>query len=382
MTKKKLESLTDEQVNLMEVVKNEWINLLDSCPRPNREAIMSGVKWLYSFSKLKEPLVIIVQSPFGAQIAANMLSRFLKNKAQVRDQVRAQVRAQVGDQVRDQVGAQVRDQVWDQVRAQVGDQVGDQVRDQVGAQVRDQVGAQVGDQVRDQVWAQVGAQVWDQKLEYFYFAGYCGGSLWDLGWLAFYDFFERIGIKHKVEAFASFRTLMQSGVYDMIQLDGVCIVIEMPTELSREQGRGRLHSTTGPAIKFGDGYEMYSLWGVRFPKDLFAKVTGGEITAKEVLKIENMEQRMAALRFRGAENLLIDLDAKLLNRSERGNELYFVKDVFSVPAYFLKYKDPSTERIYVSGVDPEIGIDGDADKAMAWKFNWSKEQYSELRNEA
>ena len=226
-----INELNEEQIKLMEVVKQEWIDRLDSCPHPNHEAIISGVRWLYSFCKLKDPLVVIVQSPLGAQIAANMLCA---------DQVSAQVHAQVSDQVH----AQVYDQVSDQVSAQVHDQVYAQVRDQVR------------DQVHAQVYAQVSAQVHDQ-VQYFCFSTY--GNIWDFGWLSFYDFFARIGIKHKVKAFAAFRTLMQSGLYDMIQLDGACIVSEMPTEIHRDN-RGRLHNVEGPAIKFGDGYEMYSLF--------------------------------------------------------------------------------------------------------------------------
>ena len=340
-----INELNEEQIKLMEVVKQEWIDRLDSCPHPNHEAIISGVRWLYSFCKLKDPLVVIVQSPLGAQIAANMLCA---------DQVSAQVHAQVSDQVHAQVYAQVSDQVRDQVR--------------------DQVSAQVYDQVHAQVYAQVSAQVHDQ-VQYFCFSTY--GNIWDFGWLSFYDFFARVGIKHKVKAFAAFRTLMQSGLYDMIQLDGACIVSEMPTEIHRDN-RGRLHNVEGPAIKFGDGYEMYSLFGVRLDKEIHAKICSGSMCIKDIFAIENIEQRMVALKMRGAEKILEESKAQLLDSSARGNQLYILKEVFSVPAYFLKYKDPSTDRVYVSGIDPEIGIDANADKAMAWKFNLNAEEYSQL----
>lgn len=169
----------------------------------------------------------------------------------------------------------------------------------------------------------------------------------------------------------------------MIQLKGVCIVSEMPTEIHRD-AQNRLHSENGPAVKFGDGYEFRSLWGVRFPVDLHNQVCSKEMSGKEILKIENIEQRMAALKLRGPEKLIEEMDAKHIATSERGNSLYFIKELFSTPAYFLKYKDPSTERIYISGVDPEIGICGDPDACMAWKFGLNPAEYSSLdrRNEA
>ena len=163
----------------------------------------------------------------------------------------------------------------------------------------------------------------------------------------------------------------------MIQLDGACIVSEMPTEIHRDN-RGRLHNVEGPAIKFGDGYEMYSLLGVRLDKEIHAKICSGSMCIKDIFAIENIEQRMVALKMRGAEKILEESKAQLLDSSARGNQLYILKEVFSVPAYFLKYKDPSTDRVYVSGIDPEIGINANADKAMAWKFNLNAEEYSQL----
>src|SRR3990172_682348 len=103
-----IEEFTGEQIQLMEVVKNEWLDLLF---KPSATP---------DHNKIKEPKVIIVDSPLGVQLTINMLAR-----GQVWDQVR-----EVGDQV-GKVWDQVWGQVWNQGWSQV-DQVKDQVRDQVG----------------------------------------------------------------------------------------------------------------------------------------------------------------------------------------------------------------------------------------------------------
>lgn len=206
------------------------------------------------------------------------------------------------------------------------------------------------------------------------------GNVGDYGWASFYDFFTRIGVINN-EHFNQFVNLLKSNIYDTIQLDTLCVVVPMPSALCRDEEQ-RLHSTAGPAIAWKDGYEQFYLWGVFFKKSLWEKVVNKTLSMKELLGLENTEQRMAALKIYGAESCLEAADAKLLNKSERGNELYVLKDLFSEPQYALKYACPSTGRIYVSFVPPEIGIDGNADKAMAWKFQLNLDEYQSLEFEA
>jgi hypothetical protein len=80
-------------------------------------------------------------------------------------------------------------------------------------------------------------------------------------------------------------------------------------------------------------------------------------TVKELLAIENIEQRMAAMRIFGPEKLIQEAGAVLLDKSKKGNELFMIpkeRKLFDEDAYFLKYQCPSTGRIYVSGVPPEL----------------------------
>lgn len=157
-----------------------------------------------------------------------------------------------------------------------------------------------------------------------------------------------------------------------------------------------------------------------------AKRAKEEYTVEDILKIENIEQRMAALRIFGAEKLLEESHAKLISKSARGNELYRIpkeQGFFDEDAYYLKYKCVSTDRIYVSGVPawlfnqqmavqssaiqdeknmgkqgygiwwstPMVQIEEKylhkynekefADLAMAWKFNLTLEEYKSLSRE-
>ena len=136
----------------------------------------------------------------------------------------------------------------------------------------------------------------------------------------------------------------------------------------------RLHNETQYALKFADK-ETYWLHGIKFDRDLWFSVVQRKMTFKEVMGLINIEQRMATLKVYGAEKLLEDSNAILISKSGKGNELFLIDGVFSQPAYFLKYACPSTERVYVSGVDPEIGKTHDPDECMAWKYSITKEEY-------
>jgi hypothetical protein len=384
----KLEKLSAGQADMMETVRKEWLDLFFSFPTINRTRAKKAIEWLYEFSKLKKPEVIFVNSPLGAQYAVHIRDQVVDQVRdqvldQVRDQVRGQVRdqvwGQVWDQVRDQVWGQVRDQVWDQVWGQVldqvRDQVGGQVWDQVWGQVWGQVVGQVRDQVRGQVWGQVLDQVRGQKIIFQSFSSH--GNVSDYGWLSFYDFFVRIGIKLKKKEIENMHKLMEisrSGIYDMIQLDGLCVVCSNP-EFVKRNALNALHCENGPAIRWADGYAMHALNGVRFQPDMFEKVTGGNMPFEEILAIPDVDQRTQAMKFGSVDKFLEHAKAKTLDTYTKlnldGEEINYslheipAGDIFRETAYYMKYDCPSTKKVYMQGVEKASTVA----EAMAWKIS-------------
>jgi hypothetical protein len=80
----------------------------------------------------------------------------------------------------------------------------------------------------------------------------------------------------------------------------------------------------------------------------------------------------------GAEKLLSELEAELVD-GVAGYQLYKIDSVFSQTAYFLKYSCPSTGRVYVSGIDPDIGSRNNAIAACAWKWGIEKEDWKTVK---
>ena len=257
--------LTPKEIRLMETVKNEWIEKLYNCElRTDRKKATKAINWLYKLSGFEKPLIIFLFSPFGAQYGANIMrnkgnqiNKQIEN--QVEKQVESQVLYQVNNQVEKQVFNQVFNQVWNHVRIQTEKKIESQVQSQI---LNQKVGNKVWNQVGSHVGNHVGSHVKNQKLKSFSFCSY--GSIIDYGWVSFYEYFKKIGIKIKpeiLEKFNNFVFLLNSGIYDMIQFEKICIVSDMPTFISIDD-RGRLHNAKGSAIKFADGYEINFMRGV------------------------------------------------------------------------------------------------------------------------
>lgn len=272
--------LTAEQEAMLAEVRDEWLTVGLSTEPADRAAAENGVRAAYRRAGLTPPRVMVwLDSPLAGCIGATVLRDQVCDQvgAKVRDLVWAQVRDQVGPQAREQVrgkvaaqvGAKVRAQVgshvWAQVGYQVGDKVADQAWDQVRAQVRAQVRSQVWDQVGRHVWPQVRGQVGDHvraqvrdqvgdKVE----AAVQGQH--DAGFLGWCDALRRIGVTVDVEGLS---LVARNAGWWWPMRDAV-ILTDRPETLHRDP-QGRLHCTTGPALRYRDGWSIYAIHGERVP---------------------------------------------------------------------------------------------------------------------
>ena len=77
------------------------------------------------------------------------------------------------------------------------------------------------------------------------------------------------------------------------------ILTDRPDTLHRDP-QGRLHCTTGPALRYRDGWGVYAVHGVRVPADLIED--GWDV--QRVLSEGNAEVRRAAIELTGWENFV------------------------------------------------------------------------------
>jgi hypothetical protein len=368
-----INKLTKKQEEQMVEVRDYWIDKVYSCDGTNEEVSVELVEYIYSLANLDKPTVIFADSPLSANIIAHRMRK---------DTVRNSVWNSVWNSVTDSVW----NSVWNSVRNSVTDSVWNSVWDSVGDSVTDSVTDSVA-------WAWV--NVYD-NLWY--------GEVWTQGWHAFYDFFTRQTglIQHK--EFEKYINLVdRANAYYIIPLEKVCIVTKSP-ECIHKAWRGDrwvMHDSEGNmAIKWRDGWGQYVLDGVIVDEKMYREILEGDTEFKSVMAIENIEHRMLYLKYMDVDKMLEGAGATLIDtgrketlhfdyNSKSGlsgkvtyNQLYLVCKIFSQDEYFLRYEDPSTGRVYMSCVDPEVGRTKDADMCMAWKFGISKEMYMELKTQA
>jgi hypothetical protein len=156
---------------------------------------------------------------------------------------------------------------------------------------------------------------------------------------------------------------MASGVYDTIQLNGFCIVSNMPTKIIRNAS-GRLHNPTGPAIEFADGYKQHYINGRALPEWIWEKAAAGEITRETFLKEENSEIKGGIYEVLGQKKMMdllgaVEIDKKEIVHSNGDIETVTLlktkqkfKEIDNKPFAWVKMVCPSTGSQYLQGVEP------------------------------
>ena len=313
----KLEKLTKDQEALIPVVRDAWITrALGGDASFDRERIVKGVEFVYSLAKLKKPqFTIVIDSPFAAQYAANILPIIFKAIGKI------------------------------------------------------ERGAQVWDQVRDQVGAQVG----DQKLTWHIF-DYNGYGA-DAGWIAFYDFFKRIGICDK-KVFDQYVDFVTAGIWDCISFQNVSIVCRRPTAVRRDD-RGFMHNSTGPAVEWADGYKNYAYHGVRVPEWVIENPE--KINSELVLKEQNTEVRRCMIERMGYAKLMLQANPKILDIDKDAagmpRRLLKIDLKEDEPLVIVEVNCPSTNHNYMLRVPPQMKT---CAESVAWTYGFKASDYAPL----
>ena len=185
-----------------------------------------------------------------------------------------------------------------------------------------------------------------------------GGQFWvgyNLYWGVasvnfFFDICKLKLVKDIMERAEAYRKVCESVNYIWPNRDFV-MVCARPIKIERNAS-GRLHSITGKAIEYPDGWGLYSINGVKFDEKLWKEVVSGKISAQQVFKIENTEQRRIAYELMDKAKMKDLAGYKVLDEVKDDGCGYPMKIVnftvkgFDEPFYYLNCFCPSSGREY------------------------------------
>ncbi|MBI5698534.1 MAG: hypothetical protein HZC29_08685, partial [Thaumarchaeota archaeon] len=324
-----------------------------------KEQARKHITKLYKNIKIKnkKPFIIIFDDLFRSQIAANYCSLInLKRRGKLKGKSRNEVDNEVYNEVRNEVD--------------------NEVRNEVDNEVYNEVRNEVRNEVDNEVYNEVYNEVSKNKLVWF---GHGYGLFYESWWLTFYEYFRKLGVV-KSKDYKNYREFMFCGVYNVIWLENFVIITRTP-KVVRTQNK-RMHSLDKPSFEWKNDTCYYHIDGVFFRKEMWEKITKQQITAEEVVKIENQDQRMVALKYYGTERLLKDFDAKLIDESKRGNKLYEVSNLIpNEKVKLLVYSFVTKTGETKTYTDFILEKFKQADNGMAWKHNMTAPQYSLLHRE-
>jgi len=139
-----------------------------------------------------------------------------------------------------------------------------------------------------------------------------------------------------------------------------CVISEKPVNIKMKNMV--LHNDKGAVVQYADGFSVYSLNGVRVPREL-VETPAEKLDPQLVVKETNAEVRREIVRKIGVERICQKLGAKVLDK--KGNyELLNLNLGENRIRPYLKMLNPSVGTYHIEGVAPDIKT---VEQALNWR---------------
>jgi hypothetical protein len=188
------------------------------------------------------------------------------------------------------------------------------------------------------------------------------GIGYDGSWVSFYDYFREIGML-KDERFDKYVAFLKTGVWDSMVYENAVLACRRPKLVSLDE-QGRLHSQTGAAVEFEDGYGIYVWHGTAVEKEWITETDKVDVSL--ALTHPNAESRRCLTEIIGWTKILKSLKVKTIDVNEDPEIGTLVEaDLPDVPGQRFLVVKCGTGREFALPVDPQLTT---ALQANAWTY--------------
>jgi len=265
MTTTRINELTEAQWAEVHRLRSEWLAAGTCCEPADRAASEAAITEMYRLMGKPAPQFVWTDSPATASLAIWLLS------GKAGDSLGASLGASLRDSLRDSLGASLYQRFWGQHEA---------------------------------------------------------------SWIAFYDVPRRLDLvtySNEVNARLGLWAALARSCGWWWPYGNVCVISERPALVKTEtwdaaRGTVRLHSADGPAMRFRDGWPVYSWHGRQVPAWVVE-----EPAVERIAGEENVEVRRCAIESLGWEKFVSDAELQLIGTEPDPGNPGFDIELYDVP---------------------------------------------------
>lgn len=291
---KMIEELTQEQIDAMPGWRDQWIEKGLSTAPTDVDRCRNAIEKAYRLIDKSMPEMLHFQSPYSMTTGSVLYlyyAELLKSKRDLQEAL---------ELIQTDKYSVLKENDQPEVQQKIIEQVSGMFR----ANAKN---------ISDEDWEKLKIFVWNESSEYFKDAQqneWLGSAY--VSYAAFILYFrDVVGWDDPIlDNFTVYEDLVESCGWCWWHEDVVAIS-DRPKYIKMDD-ENRLHSEAGPAIEYPDGYSVYAWHGTVIPRNWLE----GELTAEIALTHENIEQRRAACEILGWDNILNNLNAKVIDQDE------------------------------------------------------------------
>ena len=290
---KKINTLTEEQERRLIEFREGWRSVGLQSGRADVERFRPAINLFYDKLGKKPPHVWRCESPMTANLIINIIS------------------AVSGDNLGANLGANL----WNNLRDNLGANLGGNLWDNLGDNLRDNLWDNLGDNLGDNLWDNLGGNLRANLLANIGGTKYISTYMWgnqDSYWIAYYLFpHEVLRPMHTTDQailLNAWGEIARSCSW-WYPYENIVFVCDRPE--TKWDERWMLHSESGPAVAFPDGYNIYAIHGVVVPRWV---VTNPELLSwDKIQKEKNAEVRRIMMARYGWERVLSEVNPVILD---------------------------------------------------------------------